>query len=260
MAFKLSILLIWLSVPLAAYHFATRSYSEYQRIEQDQLRVLDDWESYLRSHTGALTAQSRETTRVLVPGERDEWKQDWRALVAAREAERARLPKLRASHYPLSIQRLQDLDSRLEDLQEDIERAEQYWFDSIRIRGSIEQLVSQIDSARSTADYYERIRAHGIHRMLLDDISLMEDALRQRWNDLRRAEQQASGRLSDAQRDSRGMFDDMDELRELRRRDTEESYQADLQQRLEEFNLAEELRKLAAGDDADAAPGQPGIV
>ena len=260
LAFKVFIMLIWLSVPLAAYHFASQSYHDYQQTEISQRKVLDTWEAYLRVHTSSLTVQSRSVTRVLVPGEREEWIQEWQQLVDARDAERARLPKLSTSHYPNTQAKLEDLDSRLDKLTKDIERAEQYWFDTIRLRSSIEQLVSQIDAARANARYYERIRAFGIHAMLLEDISLMEDALRQRWNDLRRAEQQASARLTDARMDSQEMFSEMDGLRDLRRQDGEESYEADLRQRLQEFNLPDELRKLAAGDDEDAAPGHAGIV
>ncbi len=253
-------MLIWLSVPLAAYQFASYSYREYQQAEQQQLRVLDDWESYLRVHTGSLTAKSREITRVMVVSDRPEWRSQWQALLDAREAEQATLPRGRATHYPLSQQKLMELDGQLDELQKLIERSELYWFDSLRLRASIEQLVSQIDAARANVRYYESIRAYGIREMLLGDLQLMEEAYDQRWNDLRRAEQQSSSHLSDAKRLSRQIRSDLDGMDELQREDSQESYVADLERRILEFNLPEELRKLAAGDDAEATPGRAGIV
>ena len=233
---------------------------EYQIAEAQQVSILDDWESYLRVHTSSLNSKSREIPRNLIVSERNEWKLEWQDLVDAREAEKSRLPKENASHYPRAQAKLLELDGQLNDLQTLIERGELYWYDSLRLRSSIEQLVSQIDAARTNIRYYERIRAYGIKSMLEEDLKLMQQAYDQRWNDLRRAERNSGSRLSEAKELSSHIFDELDEMKQLRELDSQDAYENDLSRRMLEFNLPEELRKLATGDDESAAPGQPGVV
>lgn len=252
----MSILLIWLSVPLAAYYFASNSYTQYQETEQAQLGILSDWESYLRVNTALLSRESQGLGRVMVLGERAEWKASWDEAVRQLEQERSRLPKAKATHYPLSQKKLEELDRQLDEMIDLVEEADRLLHDSLRLRISIEQLVSQMDSARATADYYEQIRAHGIHRMLLDDLELMNQAYRQRWNDMRRAERLSSARLGEARRAADTLLEELGMLPELRREDAQQTYRSDLQQRLEEFNLQEELWDLTAGEDTEAAPGR----
>ena len=252
--------MIWLSVPLAAYHFASQNYEKYLEAEQRQLRALSAQESYLRVHTSALTAKSAEIRGLNVQSQRMQWKREWQALVDDREHERALLSAGETTHYPLTQQRLTELDQKLDDLQKQVERADNYHYDAIRLRSSIEQLVAQIDAARANAYYFERIRAWGIHDLLLDDIGQMEDTYNQRWRDLRRAEQVSASKLGEAERTSREILRVINDIDSLKQADSQEAYQSDLSRRLDEFNLVRELRKLATGDDAEAAPGLSGVV
>ena len=260
MAFKLFITIIWLCVPLAAYHFASQNYEKYLEAEQQQLHMLDAQESYLRVHTMALSEKSAQIRGLMIPSDREQWKREWQELVDERNSEQARLPIGEATHYPLTQQRLRDLDLKLDELQKLAERAELYRFDSMKLHSSLEQLLSQIDAAKANAYYYERIRAWGIHSLLLDDISQMEDTFDKRWRDQRRAEQISAGRLAEVERTSREIFRVLDDLDGLRQADSQEAYQADLKRRLQEFNLLAELRQLAAGDDSEVDPGRSGTV
>jgi hypothetical protein len=260
LAFKVFITIIWLSVPLAAYHFASRNYDLYLQAEAQQIHMLDAMESYLRVHTDALADKSREISSIRVPSDRQAWRAEWQALLDARNRERARLPVGQATHYPLTQQRLQELDAQLDDLQKQAERADNYRFDSLKLRSSIEQLVTQIDAARANAWYYERIRAWGIHALLLEDITQMEQAYNNRWRDLRHAEQVSAAKLAEVERSSREIIRVLNDLEGLKQADTQEAYQSDLARHLQEFDLLIELRKLAAGEDSKASPGRSGIV
>lgn len=195
----------------------------------------------------------------MTQSDRRAWRAEWQTLLDARNSEKAQLPVGQATHYPLTQQRLQELDAQLDDLQKQAERADNYRYDSLKLRSSIEQLVTQIDAARANAWYYERIRAWGIQALLLEDIVQMEQAYDNRWRDMRHAEQVSASKLAEVDRSSREIMRVLNDLDRLKLADTQEAYESDLGQHLQEFNLLAELRKLAAGDDSKAAPGRSGI-
>jgi hypothetical protein len=144
------------------------------------------------------------------------------------------------------------LEKLLADEQSQIEDAARRRDAYLKAGSGLVDLAREIDRARGTAQFYQRIGAQGIYLLLMEDLAQLEDQYDRQLSERNRLAQAGLYGLDQARLDRDEIMTSLDSIQDALAADEQGTYTQALQARWQKFNLREELKHLVLSQAAPA--------
>jgi hypothetical protein len=258
--YRVLIVLVWLTVPVAALWLLRSDYERYQLESQRQLEYCRARSDHLLYFTNMMGKQAEEIRRMYQPEDRPKWEREWRDLEAQENQAAVRLGTVSLNLLPLSEQVLSHAQSELIAMKSHIETAAQRK-DAFNKAGSgLDDVQERIFGLQGQAEWYRRVGALGIYLELQEAIARYEETLDRQLSARRQLDMEAGKALAEADNLQRSIQRELGHLPDKITEDRKQTYREQLARRMRSFDPRRELRELIMGSATAATPaGQPGL-
>jgi hypothetical protein len=241
---KALIVLVWLCVPLTGYLLLRQDWQRYDAATRVQRADCLGRSEYLRRYSVELWRQAELVVSIEDTETRVTWQRAMQITEAEMEREGQGLRPVAPTYYPSTDATLLELDKLLTDEQAQIEDAMRRRDAYIKAGGGLLDLARDIDRARSTAQFYQRIGAQGIYLLLMEDLAQLEAQHDKRLSERNRLAQAGIDALDQARKDKDEILRRLDGLKDALAADEQGTYTQALLTRWQKFNLREEIKHI----------------
>ena len=242
--YRLLIVLIWLSVPIAAYFFVQSDRERFNIQSLEQRADCLDREEAIRRYSRLMSLRSVQVHNITNADTRADWRSRFAQITREMENELVVLRGETPVHYPGTDLLLLELEQRLKKQQESIEEAARNRNAYVAAGRDIEDQARNIQVGRDTANYYRSIGAFSIADLIDEDVDIQERQFNKQVQERNRRAELVQESLDRADGQYEAILRELDRIDACLAEDEKLTYQTDLQRRFDEFNLRAELERL----------------
>lgn len=245
MAFKVFIVLLWLSVPVCGTLLVRADVQRFDAQSAAQRELAAQYSAELSRHSAAVMREARRISRQ--QGERGmlQWRRDWQVLRRGIERDIAAFDNAPLGYCPATSGMLLEQRatlSRLMDKAESGARDQEYLLRS-------EQLLSQMAEEQNMLRWYSRQYqqmpgGRGIYLNLQDELAKQETRYQSQHRERSRLRQAVSEQLAAAEQDERVLQAALSRSSILLAQDASQTYLEDMRERWQRFDLKDEIAAL----------------
>jgi hypothetical protein len=243
---KLTILLLWLAVPLCGYAFYRADYARY---EQDCLAQRNDCHMRADIVQRYTVYFDRQAQQVPQSNDRDtqrDMERAWSRLQDTLELERKALRTAPPAYFPQADATLKTAEQALADQQKSGEQAMKQHGFALELEQGLLKLEDSIGSMRVAAEYYRREGSASVYYMFQEQLAQFESAYLSRMREHNMFLDNSATELTKERRYCNEAQRATALLNDKLKLDKRLTYQDQLRQRFARFNLGQQLSALLA--------------
>lgn len=241
-AYKLLIMLVWLAIPLTGYYLARADYQRYQVESAAQLADCQARADVAARYAVLLQQQGARILQVDSADDMREWEIAWRELERTLASEQKPLRPATPTHFPRTDAQLNEAEQLLNEQIDLIETARGRRGQYNRAQDTLSEMAATVAEVEAAAQYYRRIGAEGVYRLLMDDLDVLEDRFRQQQRYRQQLSRECNDALASAEEASRNAQRIIKHLDDQLSADEQTTYAEALRLRLKNFDPWAELR------------------
>jgi hypothetical protein len=252
---KVTIVLIWLALPLAALLLLRADYERYERELDSQLRYATAYKDVLVRYSTLYDNRGREVLAITDPQSRINWEQRFREIGQQLDAERKTLGSSGLSHYPQTAALFARANEELAKQRDNLQDASRLQDAFSKSQGNVDELRAEAWDLYWQAEQYRQIGAAEIFYQIQDMLAQLESQISRR--DRRRFEltNELTLAMNQANTHRAELRDLLATLPQELAKDQGRTYREDLAQRFRNFNLVQSVKQLITGQSL--AQGRP---
>jgi len=252
---KVTIVLIWLALPLVALLLLSADYARYERERAAQLKYAEAQKDLLLRYSMLYDNRGREVLAITDPQSRINWEERFREIGQQFEAEQHNLGSPGLSHYPQTAALFTKANDELAQQRDNLRDAGRLQDAFSKSQGNLDDLRQEAMDLYWQAEQYRQIGAIDIFIQIQDMLAQVEGQINRRdrrrfelTNDLTVAMSNANAHRSELHRLLASLPDEL-------AKDKGRTYREDLSQRFHNFDLVGTVKRLVMGPNtAQAAP------
>ena len=244
---KVTIVLIWLALPLAALLLLRADYERYERELDSQLKYAEARKDMLVRYSSLYETRGREVLAISDPQSRILWEQRFREIGQQMEAEEKNLGSPGLSHYPQTADLFEKAVEELVQQRDNLRDAGRLQDAFAKSQGNLDELRMEAMDLYWQAEQYRQLGAIDIFIQIQDMLAQVESQINRRdrrryelTNELTLAMSEANSHRSELRRLLAAMPEQI-------AKDQGRTYREDLTQRFRNFDLLGTLKQLATG-------------
>jgi hypothetical protein len=250
---RVTIVLIWLALPLAALLLLRADYERYERERDDQLRYAQAEKDILHRYSELYDNRGREVLAITDPQSRINWEERFREIGLNMEAEEKNLGSPGLSHYPRTADLFQKASAELEQQRDNLRDAGRLQDAFSKSQGNLDDLRQEAMDLYYQGEQYRTIGAFDIFVQIQDMLAQIESQINRR--DQRRFEltNQLTVAMSEANSHRSELTRLLASLPDELAKDQGRTYREDLAQRFQNFDLLGTMKHLVSGPESAQA-------
>jgi len=241
---QVSIVIIWLAIPIASYFLVQNDYAHYHEFSREQRQDCEKRARVLGRYCRLFSSRASQVPTIIDGDSRQVWQTRWTQIRRDYKDENRGLRRTAPEYFPTTDAKLYELEQLIEDQQQAIEEAVRERNAYNRAGGGLELLYQEIHRAAGIAEYYRSIGAYGISDLIDDDVREMEKQYRERTRERKRRQNAMEDALAEADELRKRIINGLEQLDALMTADANSTYPEELKARYQQFNLRRELHAL----------------
>ena len=241
---KLTILLLWLAVPICGYYFYRADYARYEQDCQAQRQDCHLRADIVQRYAVYYDRQAQQIADVTDRYTQRDWNRAWSRLQDAMELERKAIRSSPPLYFPQADETLNASEQALADQQQAGEQAMKQRGFALELEKGLADLEDSIYQMRMASEYYRREGSASVYYLFQEQLAQFEAAYYTRMQEHNMFLDNSRSDLAKERRLSRDAQQATALLDEKLKLDEKRTYQDQLRQRFAKFNLGEQLSRL----------------